>query len=214
VATPKQIAANKANAAKSTGTRTEAGKLKTRDNGMKHALSSRHVILDEEDTAAFDELRAALVSDYKPTASIEWLLIDQIAQNSWRLTRCRTVETATYNTYMYKFRPPDTSPGPKLAYPSKRDDRLAKTFHNNIARFDNLRRHEASIERAYYRAIKQLEAIQKEHRKIASATSSIQTTKSTIGSGLQNAVLPTSQPQSIPLPATVPTQTASPTIEM
>src|SRR5258706_361073 len=199
MATPEQIAANRANAAKSTGPRTDAGKLITRDKGMKHGLATRHVILEEESASAYEALLAALIADYKPAVTVESLLVEQIAQQSWRLARCRTVETATYNKNMYKVRPPDTSPGPRAWYPSKQDERLAETFHDNIAKFDTLRRHEASIERAYYRAIKQLEAIQKERRKIEAATQSNETTKSKIGSGLQKAsTVPKSVARHIP----------------
>src|SRR5882762_10498661 len=99
MSTAKQIAANRANAAHSTGPRTEAGKLITRDNGIKHALSSRHIVLEDESPADYEQLRAALASDYQPASSVEFLLVDQIAQQSWRLARCRTMETATYNAH-------------------------------------------------------------------------------------------------------------------
>jgi hypothetical protein len=186
MATRLQIAANQRNASKSTGPRTEEGKLKTRDNAMKHALSSRHVVLEDESASDYEQLRAALTSDYRPASSIESLLVDQIAQQSWRLARCRTVETATYNAHRLPYRAPsDTTE----AYVSdNQDERLASTFHNHVAEFDNLRRHEAAIERAYYRAIKQLEAIQKERRNIEAASECKQRANFKIGSALQNAL--------------------------
>jgi hypothetical protein len=188
MSTAKQIAANRSNAAHSTGPRTEAGKLITRDNSIKHALSSRHVVLEDESSADYEQLRAALTSDYKPASSIESLLVDQIAQQSWRLSRCRTVETATYNAHRIPYHGPSKT-GEVEAYVSgNRDERLAAAFHNNITEFENLRRHEAAIERAYYRAIKQLEAIQKERRKIEAATQSQQRANREIGSVLENAI--------------------------
>jgi hypothetical protein len=134
MSTARQIAANRSNAARSTGPRTEAGKRITRDNAMKHALSSRHIVLEDESSSDYEQLRAALTSDYQPSSSIEALLVDQIAQQSWRLSRCRTVETATYNAYRIPYRAPsDTTE----AYVSdNQDERLASTFHNHIAEFD------------------------------------------------------------------------------
>jgi len=172
MSTARQIAANRSNAARSTGPRTEAGKLITRDNAMRHALSSPHVVLEDESSSHYEELRAALTNDYQPASSIESLLVDQIAQQSRRLARCRTMETATYNAHRIPYDGPSKSNEVKAYVSDNQDERLASAFHNNIAKFDDLRRHEAAIERAYYRAIKQLDAIQKERRKIEAATQS------------------------------------------
>ena len=45
MSTPKQIAANRRNAQKSTGPRTTAGKAKTRLNPLKHGLTAETIVL-------------------------------------------------------------------------------------------------------------------------------------------------------------------------
>src|SRR6267143_4282938 len=105
---------------------------------MTHALSSRHVVLEDESSSDYEQLRAALTSDYRPSSSIESLLVDQIAQQSWRLARCRTVETATYNAHTIPYDGPSKSNAVQAYVSDNQDERLAAAFHNNIAKFDNL----------------------------------------------------------------------------
>jgi hypothetical protein len=186
MATPSQIAANKINGRKG-GPRTEAGKLVCRDNALKHALTSRHLILEEENSAAYESLRADLIDHYQPQNPPEALLVDQFAQSAWRLLRARRLETATFskkfiNVELWMQQHP--SADATLTDP---DEQRALTFHSRASEFDNIRRHEAAIERAYYRAYRELEKIRKERLKTTPATESVETGNSEIGSVLQPA---------------------------
>ena len=49
----KQAAANRRNAAKSTGPQTESGKARSSGNALKHGLSAEQVVIFGEDPAAF-----------------------------------------------------------------------------------------------------------------------------------------------------------------
>ena len=53
MATREQIAANRKNAKKSTGPKSEAGKDRARFNGLRHGLRAEEVVLPSEDTAEF-----------------------------------------------------------------------------------------------------------------------------------------------------------------
>ena len=65
--TEKQLAANRANAEKSTGPRTAEGKARSSQNARTHGLRSEsHIILRLEDKAQLDELQAAAFADYRP----------------------------------------------------------------------------------------------------------------------------------------------------
>lgn len=55
--TPKQIAANRRNAKKSTGPRTPAGKSNVRLNALKHGLTAQSVVLPFEDADAYEALQ-------------------------------------------------------------------------------------------------------------------------------------------------------------
>jgi hypothetical protein len=49
LATERQIAANRLNAQRSTGPRTEAGKANSRRNALKHGLTAEKMLLEYED---------------------------------------------------------------------------------------------------------------------------------------------------------------------
>ena len=57
MATKAQIKANRENAKKSTGPRTEEGKARVSLNALKHGLLARDAVLPSEDPAEFDRQR-------------------------------------------------------------------------------------------------------------------------------------------------------------
>ena len=57
MASAAQERANRLNATRSTGARTEAGKEKTKFNATRHGLTSRQVVLFSEDKEDYEELR-------------------------------------------------------------------------------------------------------------------------------------------------------------
>ena len=66
MATPKQIAANRANAKKSTGPVTTEGRVKASLNSVSHGLTSGVHFLHDEDPKEFHALLADLKSEYAP----------------------------------------------------------------------------------------------------------------------------------------------------
>ena len=88
MATPSQIAANQANAQKSTGPRTEAGKSRTRRNATRHGLCAGVPITsDEERTEGeaeqFDILLADLREEHQPDGPTEDILVFKLAEHFW-----------------------------------------------------------------------------------------------------------------------------------
>ena len=88
---PRQLAARRANALKSTGPRTSEGKTIARLNALKHGFFSCDVVnpvLDgpirvEEFTTILD----ALLEEYDPQSVRERILIDEVAACCWRIRR-------------------------------------------------------------------------------------------------------------------------------
>ena len=64
--TDKQMAANQANAQKSTGPKTGEGKVNSSMNAVKHGLLAKCALMPGDDVAQFDELRAALHLEFQP----------------------------------------------------------------------------------------------------------------------------------------------------
>jgi len=93
MATEKQIAANRQNAKKSTGPRTEYGKRRSRRNAMRHGLAAETVIDVLEDRAAYKSLQRAINADYHPRSNFELQLVARLVSLLWRLRRAVAIES-------------------------------------------------------------------------------------------------------------------------
>jgi hypothetical protein len=87
-----QLEANRQNAQKSTGPRTEEGKKRCRINATRHGLTGQFHAFSHEDKSAFDEHCTNLMADFKPETYREKLLAMSIAEDTWRLNRARALE--------------------------------------------------------------------------------------------------------------------------
>jgi hypothetical protein len=94
MASNKQGQANKLNTKKSTGPRTELGKARSSRNSLKHGLTSREIVIGDEDSREFDELREGLMADFRPATTIESELVHRLAALLWRLRRVPVFEAA------------------------------------------------------------------------------------------------------------------------
>ncbi len=93
MATAAQIIANRANACYSTGPRTIAGIESSKHNATRHGLAGKQIVVKGEDPAEYDQLHLELVRDHAPVNEREAMLVEEIAQNWWRLQRARRIET-------------------------------------------------------------------------------------------------------------------------
>src|SRR5271168_2901895 len=93
---PAQIATNKANAQKSTGPKTAAGRNASKMNALKHGIFSAEVLVCgkhiEEDPEEFAAIHQRLGEDYLPVGVAEEMLVDQILTTFWRLRRLQKAE--------------------------------------------------------------------------------------------------------------------------
>ena len=88
--------ANRRNAQRSTGPRTAEGKTRSSQNAFKHGLYSNQLITASEDPTEFDQLRATLRSEHQPANTTEEILVDELAQNFWRMRRFRKMEAQAW----------------------------------------------------------------------------------------------------------------------
>jgi hypothetical protein len=95
-ASEKQFAANRANAAHSTGPRTDEGKARSRLNALKHGLLATEAanfgVEGEPARRAFEGLSDRLENYYRPRGPIEEILVQKIAIATWRLKRLMRFE--------------------------------------------------------------------------------------------------------------------------
>jgi hypothetical protein len=92
----RQIEANRRNALKSTGPKTEAGKQASRCNGVRHGLTAETVIDALEDADDYKAFEAAIIADYDAQSAVERELVLRLASILWRLRRATTMETGLF----------------------------------------------------------------------------------------------------------------------
>ena len=89
----RQIEANRRNAIRSTGPRTEEGKRQTRRNAVRHGLCAETVIEIVEDIEDYRAFEAAVIADYDAQTAVERELVLRLASLLWRLRRATAIET-------------------------------------------------------------------------------------------------------------------------
>jgi hypothetical protein len=90
----RQFEANKRNAGKSTGPKTEEGKAISSQNARTHGFTATTVVLSTEDELIYEKNRQQFHDDLKPVGFLETELVDEIAAARWRQQRCIVFETA------------------------------------------------------------------------------------------------------------------------
>ena len=196
MATDRQIAANRRNAQKSTGPKTEAGKAASRNNALTHGFTAQNFALEIEDKPEFNQVRDGFLAEYEPATPTEFALVEQIAVAFWRLRRIRIVEARYLDQRLeYEAESAETRHGELddwglLAYAASEDLKCSSVLLN-------LSRYEYRLERSFYKAIRELRAIQALRPKAATATK--QTANPPIGF-----VSPDTAPQPQPSPVVAP----------
>jgi hypothetical protein len=89
----KQINANRRNALKSTGPRTDQGKRRSRRNAFRHGLTAETVVKGLEDARLYKSFQAAIISDYAPLSAVEHELVLRLTSLLWRLRRATAIES-------------------------------------------------------------------------------------------------------------------------
>ncbi len=141
MATAAQITANQANAARSTGPRTDEGKAASARNNTSHGLCSKDFVILEGQQQEFDEFITALRDQIRPSGALEFELFAQHAHAAWGLRRCRRAEVACQADPVCR----------------GRDPLLAGDLAERLKRIDLYTRR---AERTFQRTLKELKALQ------------------------------------------------------
>jgi hypothetical protein len=87
-----QLNANRQNAHRSTGPRSEEAKKRTRLNGLRHGLTGQTVVMPHEDRDAYEQFRRVTIAGLQPADDAERALAEVITDDKWRLNRARAIE--------------------------------------------------------------------------------------------------------------------------
>lgn len=97
--TQKQIEANKQNALVSTGATSEEGKAIVCKNAIKHGIFAKDLIITrgdgKENPEEFKAIFENLIDDFNPEGQMQYLLVEKIAIDFWRLRRLIRFETGS-----------------------------------------------------------------------------------------------------------------------
>ncbi len=91
---PARLAANRINASKSTGPRTEEGKAASRGNALKHGLAGEGIALPAEDAAEVERRFLEIEAELRPDGAVAHALARRVALLSIRMERCVVHESA------------------------------------------------------------------------------------------------------------------------
>jgi len=92
----KRAEANRANAQLSTGPRSAIGKLASSRNSTKHGLASGQLIIPGEDPTEFESLLTDLLNDRQPVGNAEELLVTEMAQSHWLAQRAIRLQNGCF----------------------------------------------------------------------------------------------------------------------
>jgi hypothetical protein len=148
MATPAQIAANRANAQKSTGPRSAEGKSASRFNALKHGIDATSVVIPGEDPAVYDSLAADYHSRFDPQSPDELFHVETMLRADWQKRRLQKVEADLFRKLLSE------TPGATLADALLSESPAAKLLART-------QRQIAAFERTWLRANSELRRTQK-----------------------------------------------------
>ena len=158
-----QIAASRANGAKSRGPKTPEGKAIAAQNAIRHGCLAKLTVMAGEDEQAFMQLSANLIHAFHPTDEHECNLVETMLICMWRRNRALAMETAGMSLMVLK-QAAITSPTPDSLNPTDTHSIAFRGFVASVEEnhaLDLLHRYEARHTRAYERAAKSLDAYRK-----------------------------------------------------
>ena len=151
MSTQKQIDANRRNALKSTGPKSDEGKAQSRMNALRHGLTAAQAVLPHENEDDYEKLRAGMLESYAPENSAVEALVEELANAYWRLMRLHRVDTHYWDQMGGSYNRGDEGISEALI---QTPDRHMRNFF----------RYHAQVERSYYKALAAADQIKRERR--------------------------------------------------
>jgi hypothetical protein len=178
MATQAQTAANRRNAAKSTGPRTTIGKAVVAQNALKHGLlAHQHVVLGE-DPQQFEACRRQWLDEIQPISNAETTLAERIAGLTWRLKRVERLQNELFDCLLiqelddsmedfYDELSPEEEQRLRsnpATDPALAVGRMLKRDYAHERGLERLMVYERWIENSLYRSMKELRQVQSERK--------------------------------------------------
>ena len=170
---PRQLAANRANAARSTGPRSPEGKARSSQNARRHGFAAAdYTVVRLEDLEAVARLKDDLVHVYQPVNSQELFAIERIALAQHALLRCARLESGLFTTCLNEALDRTGNPIVPMTEDLVGDLEITRAQNRNYALAEGFRRfaregntwtlflrYQAQTERLYRRAMEEFERL-------------------------------------------------------
>jgi hypothetical protein len=177
-----RLAANRANAAKSTGPRTPEGKSRSSQNARKHSfIAANFAVVRLEDLEAVANIRADLIDVYQPINSEELQAIERLALARQALNRSSLMEIGMYTAFLNEALDPDGRPLRLLNGDLIEDIEVTQSQNRSFILFEGLSRLnrqskdilvvlriQAQTERLHRRAIEEVERTRRLRKELQS----------------------------------------------
>jgi hypothetical protein len=151
---------NRANAQKSTGPTSRAGKQRSSMNAVRHNLSGQHLMLLDTEAEAYNRMAASLLIDLNPKTEPERQIAQKVIHINFRLNRLTTIENNIFSFGLVS----NESDSPN-------DDRIevmaaqTRAWIERANSFDCLGRYEARLSRQLLKYQEEFERLQAERKK-------------------------------------------------
>ena len=175
MASEAQISANRQNAEKSTGPRTDEGKAAISQNAFKHGLFVDKAVVRDESQDEYDLRREAALAELRPVGEMESIIAERLVNLSWRLKRAERMQNQSIDYlgmdelggyYAERF-----AEEYRKAHGLSRDDpvvakdhlllgRIATRDWSNCKVLDKMMLYERRIESSMYRTLNEFKKLQ------------------------------------------------------
>jgi hypothetical protein len=163
--------ASRENGKQSHGATTPEGQRTCCLNAFKHGLTGATVLYPHEDVAAYDKCVAIVVNHYRPVTDMEKLIIQEVADSTWKLQRVTVFESGIFakgrmeNQCLY---------GPDIVNPQDRhiivEGEIAHTYSRTLS---NLSMQQARAQHMLEKKITQFEKMRAEREVVELAQTNI-----------------------------------------
>jgi len=206
--TERQQQASRENGAKSHGPVTQAGKLNSSQNALKHGMLSGTLVLKCESTDRFENLVATLFEEFQPQTPFEESLIEDMAVARWRRMRIRGMEKAGMDHEMSRqsamsdsFADEDSATRANLAF---------RTLSDESRSLELINRYDSRYQREYLRAHRRFLEVRDRRPPSVAPAPAVQETK--ISKGTPEVI--ENNPKVVPSPEVVPNPDVVPSPEV
>jgi hypothetical protein len=159
MATVAQIQANRLNALRSTGPRSDAGKAASRFNALKFGVDARSLVIPGEDPAELEALTLDYRETFHPVGPLEDFLVETLVAGDWNRRRYTRIEAQLVRLLSASQDPAEENPfGALFLADAAKAGALQKVF-----------RRLSAAERSYFRALAELRRAQRERLALEAA---------------------------------------------